>query len=758
MAYSTTNLYPEDLNGTNPLNLIKNEVHTLQVPQNPKDFYFIIPYAAPFFVDSLRVFNNATGDEYYEGDDFLVGHRFIEAMDSIGRPIAGSIRFMRFDIIGQVRLEYRTIGGNWGFSDAAILRELSHKTYNPLVRSWGDIDVLPYSFPPLIHDQPLNELVGSPELHASLERIADILEASAAGATQNHLNDFNNPHRVTKEQVKLGNVPNFKMADDTESTECLRSDLFANPRGVLLAIQEHALKPLNAHINARGNVHGMVPADIGLGNVPNFPAATPAQAIDPTNNNTLLTPYTASLLVQKLQNDPRLDQLIIDFQNHITAYNPHNVTPAMIGTYTAAEIDQKIAAGGGGGGGGNALPFGGETPDQWEAKFPAVDDINTMLEGIGDQYQDRNGEMSSVDMASPLTPEVIAEENSRKIAWAFGAYAAYGIYNSLNQCHIVASSETKVGANQFPEATFANGQNHWASDKDANYYIDSIGAIHYWGANVVPVPAAYRSGAGFVPANASAGIWASKDYFWTMLQSNNSLHRFNRAGAKTVEIAADVALAYVGNGMVDPRPIGIAEVGMDDPVITPFGDASWKTAFNAAKATWAPKKFLDCRIGTEYLNVILFTGEAPTVDPNDPTNSTPDTREYSLKIYKINFGASITLTDVTNTIDIRNHSDGTITKANLVTGTTQVAGSYTHFVFTKPRPGSTLSDLLSYGDNSQGQLEMLPTSAPFLSIAAGYQYTITINRKNFVEFWGNSTDNSMFYRGGAYIDAASTIT
>lgn len=744
MAYSTTNLYPEDLNGTNPLNLIKNEVQSLQVP-GPKDFYFIIPHAAPFFVDSLKVFNNANGTQYVEGKDYLVGHRFIEAMDSIGRPIAGSIRFMRRDITGQVKLEYRTIGGQWGFSDAAIMAELARKQLNPLIRSWGDIDVLPYSFPPLVHDQSLDTIVGSEDLQASLERIADVMEATASGTTQSHLTDYNNPHRVTKAQVGLSLVPNYAMANDTQATAATLANLFISPRGVLLAIQEHALKPLNAHIADQTNPHRVTKTQVGLSNVPNYPAATAAQAVDPTNTTTLLTPYTASLLVQKLQNDPRLDQLILDFNEHITANNPHGITPSMIGTYTASEIDQKIAAGGSGSGG-NADTFGGETPAQWVAKFPSNADINQMLKETADIYQAKGTTIIQVDMSDPVTPAIIAQRNARKISWAFGAYAAYAIYNSYGQAKIISSTETKVGG-AFPTDTIANGANKWASDLNANYYIESNGAVTAWGSAIVPIPAVNKPGGSFLPANAVSGVWASKDYIWLQKSSNNELARYNRSGAKTVEIAKDVVEAFVGNGMVDPRPIGLAEVGATPSAVTlqAFGDASWVTAINSAVAGWGAQKFHDCRIASEYVNFITYTGTVPAA-------GAADNRVFYLRLYKINFGASITLTEVTNTIDIKNHTTGEVVKANTIRGVTSLAGSYTHFVFAKPLPNSELCDLLSFGDNSQGQLEMLPTSAPFLSIAAGYQYTITINQQNFVEFWGNSPDNSLFYRGGAFID------
>ncbi|MBG7006393.1 hypothetical protein I5G20_13505, partial [Pseudomonas aeruginosa] len=133
MAHGETGLYPFDPNGTNPQNFIKGERQTLQVPDGD-DYYFIIPFAAPFFVDSLRLFNPLTNQTYVEGVDYLIGHWFIEAMESIGRPIAGSIRIMKRSINAMIGMDYRTIGGQWGFSNQQILAELARKQYNPLIR------------------------------------------------------------------------------------------------------------------------------------------------------------------------------------------------------------------------------------------------------------------------------------------------------------------------------------------------------------------------------------------------------------------------------------------------------------------------------------------------------------------------------------------------------------------------------------------------------------------------------------------------
>lgn len=733
MAYSTTHLYPEDLNGTNPANLITNEPQTLQTP-GPDDFYFIIPKAAPFFVDSLKVVNAATGLPYVEGDDYQIGHQFVEAMDSTGRPIAGSIRFMRPTIVGQVLLTYRTLGGPWGFSDQAILRELSNKQVNPLIRSWGDIDPLPYSFPPLPHDQRIDTLVGSKQINESLQRIADILEATAEGTTQSHLQDFNNPHRVNKVQVGLGNVPNFAMATDQQHLDGSRNDLFTNPRGVLLMIQKFAVTPLDAHIADRENPHGTNKAQVGLGNVPNFAKATAAQAIDPTNDSSIMTPYTTSLLVQSMSNDPRLDQLIIDFNYHITAENPHGITPQLIGTYTSQQIDDLIAAISQGG---NATTFDGEDAATWEAKFPAVADINTILDELFQVYVTASTNLATLDVEDPVTHEDENTLQAQRLSWAFGDYEAYAIYNSLSDGQVVPSSS--IG-NGFPTSVVEGLPGRWGTTINGAYYVDVNGGIKAWGSNPVVIPTAYRNTSLVTEDKQVATIYPSKDWIICHLVSGKLIRidRSTGAAGTPVEMAPDLDIwsLYVNNGIQDPRVVAAYESATDD-TWNAIGDSGWVTAATAAMntATATGMTIVDLRIGTENLVVI--------------TSSDTDSRIF---VFKINYGATITLTDISATTNIRNHTTGEVLPANQVRGVTQVAGSFGHCVLTKPiAPDADLCDLLSFGDDSNGQLEIPSTSAPFLSIAAGYGFTVTINQYHFAEFWGDSPDNSMLYRGPSRI-------
>lgn len=732
MAYSTTYLYPEDLNGNLPGNLISNEPQTLQAP-GPNDYYFIIPKAAPFFVDSLKVVLTSTGQTLVEGDDYQVGHLFIEAMDSIGRPIAGSIRFMKPTIVGQVKLTYRTLGGNWGFSDQAILRELSNKHLNPLIRSWGDIDVLPYAFPPLPHDQSVDTLVGSEQINETLVRIADILEASAEGTSLSHINNKSNPHQVTKAQVQLGNVPNFAMATDAQHTDATRNDLFTNPRGVLLLVNKFAVTPLNAHIAAKGNVHDMVPADIGLGNVPNWRPATAQQAIDPTNNNTFMTPYLVSLLIQKLQNDPRLDQLIIDFNAHITANNPHNITPAIIGTYSSQQIDAMIDAVSQGG---DAVTFDGKTPEEWIAMFPSVADINAILTELTTVWQAAVVAVTALDATDPVKPGDIVAKESKRAAWAFGQYEAYSVHNTLGDAIIMADTSIR---GSYPTTPIAGAAGKWSTAEDAAYYIMPDGSVSAWGTKAITIPVAFRTGT-MTAGNQVASLYASKDYIYLYLETE-SVRLIKRDGSQTtVGTIADVGNIYTNNGLVDTRPFAVVEIAPTGGTRdwSGIGDTGFVSAITTIKtrATTGGFTIEDMRVGSDYL--LVYTLKAGV---------------GGLWVYRLTYGGTVTITDVTATTFFTDHSTGLQVAASTLAGVVAIDGGYDHFMVMVPiGPGSTLNDLFSFGDNSEGQLEITPASGPFIGVTAGYKFTVTVNSENYTEFWGDSPDNSLFWRDGAYVD------
>jgi hypothetical protein len=186
-------------------------------------------------------------------------------------------------------------------------------------------------------------------------------DAKVLPVIQAHIDDKNNPHNTTKDQVGLGLVDNYPTATNAETITGTATNRFVTPAGVRAYATSNIMPTITAHINDKNNPHGTTAAQVGLGSVDNYPTASTAEAQAGTATNRFITPagvaaYAASKVMPTIN-------------NHIANMNnPHNVTVAQIGavptsrtvngkalssnivlsagdvgTYTRAEIDAKIA-------------------------------------------------------------------------------------------------------------------------------------------------------------------------------------------------------------------------------------------------------------------------------------------------------------------------------------------------------------------------------------------------------------------------------
>lgn len=171
-----------------------------------------------------------------------------------------------------------------------------------------------------------------------------VAQAITSGASQGlsaHVNDFNNPHKVTKAQVGLSNVPNYAQATLAQAQNGVDNGTFMTPYLVAQAIVSQAGLMLNNHVTDYGNPHQVTKAQIGLGLVQNYGIATDNEAIAGTSNALYMTPYLVALALARGA-DASLDGHIKDFGN------PHKVTKAQVGldnvqNYTIASAAQAIA-------------------------------------------------------------------------------------------------------------------------------------------------------------------------------------------------------------------------------------------------------------------------------------------------------------------------------------------------------------------------------------------------------------------------------
>lgn len=96
-----------------------------------------------------------------------------------------------------------------------------------------------------------------------------------------HINNRNNPHNVTKQQVGLGNVANVEQASKVDFQD--HSNNRNNPHGVtktqvglgnVTNVEQATKQEFNAHATNRNNPHNVTKSQIGLGNVDNVRQAS----------------------------------------------------------------------------------------------------------------------------------------------------------------------------------------------------------------------------------------------------------------------------------------------------------------------------------------------------------------------------------------------------------------------------------------------------------------------------------------------------
>ena len=315
-------LYPFDPDGNAATNLV-HEQQTIQ-SNGVFDYYYIIPKAAPFYARSVKLKLYPGGTELVEGQHYNFGFPFQAATHTIGQAVYGAITFYDHDLQGIVDMEYQTLGGDWTLDAASIAEILANEVRNPRITTWESITELPYQFPVVNHSFDIDDFVGMSEVTDELAGIKEAIQAMGETAFDQHVNDFNNPHRVTKDQVGLALVDNYATASIAEAQAGTANNRFMTPLRTAQAIEALANSALNAHLVDYNNPHQVTKAQVGLGSVQNYGLATQAEAEAGSSNTKYMTPLRTR------------DAIAAIVGNAFTAHaadmnNPHQTTKAQVG-------------------------------------------------------------------------------------------------------------------------------------------------------------------------------------------------------------------------------------------------------------------------------------------------------------------------------------------------------------------------------------------------------------------------------------------
>jgi len=163
---------------------------------------------------------------------------------------------------------------------------------------------------------------------AGVKAVRDLITT----AINQHIADTNNPHSTTKNQIGLINLLDYPIATQAEAEAGASDQRYMSPLKTKQAITLQALTPLNNHISDSNNPHGVNKTQIGLGNVPNYAAATLVEARNSTINDKLITP--ASLAYA-------LDGYRFGFPGQVVT-TMVSTLPASASNYRLVRVDNSI--------------------------------------------------------------------------------------------------------------------------------------------------------------------------------------------------------------------------------------------------------------------------------------------------------------------------------------------------------------------------------------------------------------------------------
>lgn len=256
-------IYPYDPTGLASTNLVQNEQHTT-TEANFRDYLFIVPQYAPFFAEGLIVQLNTGTDTVtlIEGEDYSPALVFVGATRSLGKPVYGAISLNNTNLIGIVSITYQTLGGEWVADQQQVLVNLSEMNYNPRLTIWDNVTNVTNEFPPNQHYNDVANAYGMVEL---VNAILALVETTPSMMNQlgivRHLTNYDNPHKVTPAQIGLGNLGNWPMATNDQAIAGISNDTIISP-STLKAVVDMINSGIGGDINGIQSILNSINASI----------------------------------------------------------------------------------------------------------------------------------------------------------------------------------------------------------------------------------------------------------------------------------------------------------------------------------------------------------------------------------------------------------------------------------------------------------------------------------------------------------------
>lgn len=337
--------YQLDLTGESENNFISSE--TLQLSNG--NLRAVSPLYAPFFSAGLTVVDKHTGSTLASDQYRLMNLvPLLSAMSSGNKEVYSILVITDSSVSSSVEVSYQTVGGKYvrSYATVATLIETllnDNRNYDP---AWPSILNKDHDFEPSLHYHALGDVIGWEYVAAALDDIKTAIvlgdedrilkvfayisrirqraveaEARLTELLSTHAASANNPHRVTKYDIGLGNVQNYPNATIQQALDGTNRESYLTPEIAKSAIYELIKAQLTEHTSDKNNPHGVTKEQIGLGNLFNYSTATVEETIAGTSVNQYVTPAGVKAAIDKRASD-LVSKSLRGQQNGVVPLNP----------------------------------------------------------------------------------------------------------------------------------------------------------------------------------------------------------------------------------------------------------------------------------------------------------------------------------------------------------------------------------------------------------------------------------------------------
>lgn len=208
--------YPLDTTGISPANLVRDEPHVL-TEINDATYRIIIPDFAPFYQDNfqLRYSDGAGNISILEkGIDFDFCLPYMDASRAIGKYLFGALTIHNAYVQGYLAVDYQTLGDKWVADKNYVLEQLVEHNYNPRVVYWDQLTNVQQTFPPTSHAQDYDTIYGQKSVIESIDKIIAAILAgpSATNDYRSHVLAKGNVHGLTAADLGLSEASALPLA------------------------------------------------------------------------------------------------------------------------------------------------------------------------------------------------------------------------------------------------------------------------------------------------------------------------------------------------------------------------------------------------------------------------------------------------------------------------------------------------------------------------------------------------------------------